>query len=141
MGDGARRDRDIGEDEDIGEPQPAADGGGVLDRFFDLLEIGCRFGAAGRGVSAGAPVGGVSSGVSTLPRSFLSSASSWLALLADARSIHLPIQKRAKISPKISSTSTAPVSLCSEKTANRKSSASNSAGALGLSRIRASASA
>jgi len=39
MGDGARRDRDVKEYEEIGEPQPAADGGGVLDRFFDLLEI------------------------------------------------------------------------------------------------------
>jgi hypothetical protein len=39
MGDGARRDRDIGKNEEIREPEPAADGGGVLDRFFDLLEI------------------------------------------------------------------------------------------------------
>jgi hypothetical protein len=39
MGDGARRDRDIGEHKEIGEPQAAADRGGVLDRFLDLLKI------------------------------------------------------------------------------------------------------
>jgi hypothetical protein len=39
MGDGARRDRDIGENEEIGEPEAAADGGRVFGRFFDLLEI------------------------------------------------------------------------------------------------------
>ena len=52
---------------------------------------------------------------------------------------HFPIQKREKISPKISSTSTTPVSLCSENIATRTSSASNSAGASGLSKIRSSA--
>ena len=39
MGDGARGDRNIGEHEEIGEPEPAADGGGVLDRLFDFFEI------------------------------------------------------------------------------------------------------
>ena len=52
---------------------------------------------------------------------------------------HLPMQKREKISPKISSTSTTPVSLCSENIAARKSSASNSAGASGLAKTRSSA--
>src|ERR1700730_10845870 len=31
MGNGARRDCDIRENEEIGEPEPAADGGGILD--------------------------------------------------------------------------------------------------------------
>ena len=48
MGDGARRDRDVEENEEIGEPEPAADGGGVLDRFFDLLEIVGLFGDGGQ---------------------------------------------------------------------------------------------
>jgi hypothetical protein len=39
MGDGARRDRDVGENEEIGEPEPAADRSRIFDRFFDLLEI------------------------------------------------------------------------------------------------------
>src|ERR1700730_16694453 len=39
MGDGARRDRDIEEYEEIGKPEAAADGGGVFDRFFDFPEI------------------------------------------------------------------------------------------------------
>jgi hypothetical protein len=49
MGDGARRDRDIGKNEEIGEPKPAADGGGVFDRFFDLLEIVGLGGDGGKG--------------------------------------------------------------------------------------------
>jgi hypothetical protein len=44
MGDDASRDRDIGEDEEIREPEPAADGGGVLDRFLDFFEIVGLFG-------------------------------------------------------------------------------------------------
>jgi hypothetical protein len=39
VGDGASRNRDVGENEEIGEPQAAADGGRVFDRFFNLLEI------------------------------------------------------------------------------------------------------
>src|SRR5256885_227144 len=49
MGDGARRDRDIGEDEEIGEPQAAADRGGVVfDRFFDFFQIVGLGGDGGR---------------------------------------------------------------------------------------------
>ena len=39
VGDGARRERDVRENEEIGEPQPAADGGRIFDRFLDFLEI------------------------------------------------------------------------------------------------------
>jgi hypothetical protein len=49
MGNRARRDRDIGENKEIREPEPAADGGGVLDRFFDLFEIVGLRGDSGKG--------------------------------------------------------------------------------------------
>jgi hypothetical protein len=39
MGDGACRDRDVGKHKEIGEPKPAAVGGGVLDRFLDFFQI------------------------------------------------------------------------------------------------------
>jgi len=39
MSDGARRDRKLRENEEIGEPQAAADGGRVLDNLHDGFEI------------------------------------------------------------------------------------------------------
>ena len=48
MGDGARRDRDVGENEEIGEPQATADGGGA-STFFDFFEIVGLGGDGGKG--------------------------------------------------------------------------------------------
>ena len=82
MGDGARGNRDVGEDKEIGEPQPAADGGGIFNRFsiskrssaffFDLLEIIGPGGDFGKGSKVfGAP--GVRASGGDLTSGFLSS--------------------------------------------------------------------
>jgi hypothetical protein len=73
MGDGASRDCDIGENEEIREPEPAADRGCVLDGLFDLFEIVGLFGDFRKGSELGTSGPGATGGVSMFPPGFLSS--------------------------------------------------------------------
>jgi hypothetical protein len=73
MGDGASRDCDIGENEEIREPEPAADRGCVLDGLFDLFEIVGLFGDFRKGSVLGTSGPGATGGVSMFPPGFLSS--------------------------------------------------------------------